>query len=327
MVGFSKLAGSDEERTLARLRALRSDLIDPTIAVHNGRIVKRTGDGVLIEFRSVVDAVRCAIEMQNGMIERNARAGTLTHLLLHRLRQALRTLAQCLERAPLRIDRAVGVAFAEAALGLAHGVAGTAEVVDVALALALALLARLTLLVRAETAVLELFEQLVQPVAQRLLALPQVAERVALLALLPLLALLSLLALLPLPALLPTLAAAPALVLTLTEGAVAQFLLVVDHVAELVELLHHLAEVVAVHVRRRHLQVFHHLLELLQQLTRGVLSAVARHVFQAVEQTLEVLRAQHARIAVERTRELLIVLELLLHRLHYGPSAQLVHHS
>jgi adenylate cyclase len=72
VVGFSKRAGSDEERTLARLRALRSDLIDPTIAVHNGRIVKRTGDGVLIEFRSVVDAVRCAIEMQNGMIERNA---------------------------------------------------------------------------------------------------------------------------------------------------------------------------------------------------------------------------------------------------------------
>ena len=72
VVGFSKLAGSDEGRTLARLRALRSDLIDPTIAVHNGRIVKRTGDSVLIEFRSVVDAVRCAIEMQNGMIERNA---------------------------------------------------------------------------------------------------------------------------------------------------------------------------------------------------------------------------------------------------------------
>ena len=64
--------GSDEERTLARLRALRSDLIDPTIAVHNGRIVKRTGDGSIIEFRSVVDAVRCAIEVQNGMVERNA---------------------------------------------------------------------------------------------------------------------------------------------------------------------------------------------------------------------------------------------------------------
>ena len=57
---------------LARLRALRSDLIDPVISVHNGRVVKRTGDGVLVEFRSVVDAVRCAIEMQNGLIERNA---------------------------------------------------------------------------------------------------------------------------------------------------------------------------------------------------------------------------------------------------------------
>ena len=57
VVGYSKLAGADEERTLARLRALRSDLIDPTIALHHGRVVKRTGDGVLIEFRSVVDAV------------------------------------------------------------------------------------------------------------------------------------------------------------------------------------------------------------------------------------------------------------------------------
>ena len=56
----------------ARLRTLRSDLIDPTIAVHNGRIVKRTGDGALVEFRSVVDAVRCAIEIQNAMVERNA---------------------------------------------------------------------------------------------------------------------------------------------------------------------------------------------------------------------------------------------------------------
>ena len=72
VVGYSRLAGADEDRTLARLRALRSDLIDPTIAVHHGRVVKRTGDGSLIEFRSVVDAVRCAIEVQNGMIERNA---------------------------------------------------------------------------------------------------------------------------------------------------------------------------------------------------------------------------------------------------------------
>ena len=72
VVGYSRLAGADEERTLARLRALRSDLIDPAIAAHHGRIVKRTGDGSLIEFRSVVDAVRCAIEVQNGMVERNA---------------------------------------------------------------------------------------------------------------------------------------------------------------------------------------------------------------------------------------------------------------
>ena len=72
VVGYSRLASADEDRTLARLRALRSDLIDPTIAVHNGRMVKRTGDGSLVEFRSVVDAVRCAIEVQNGMVERNA---------------------------------------------------------------------------------------------------------------------------------------------------------------------------------------------------------------------------------------------------------------
>jgi adenylate cyclase len=72
VVGYSRLAGADEDRTLARLRALRSDLIDPTIALHHGRVVKRTGDGSIIEFRSVVDAVRCAIEVQSGMVERNA---------------------------------------------------------------------------------------------------------------------------------------------------------------------------------------------------------------------------------------------------------------
>ncbi len=71
VVGFSRLAGADEDRTLARLRALRSDLIDPTISVHNGRVVKRTGDGTLVEFRSVVDAVRCALEIQHAMVERN----------------------------------------------------------------------------------------------------------------------------------------------------------------------------------------------------------------------------------------------------------------
>jgi adenylate cyclase len=72
VVGYSRLAGADEEGTLARLRALRSDLIDPAVDTHHGRIVKRTGDGSLIEFRSVVDAVRCAIEVQNGLIKRNA---------------------------------------------------------------------------------------------------------------------------------------------------------------------------------------------------------------------------------------------------------------
>jgi TolB-like protein/class 3 adenylate cyclase len=72
VVGYSRLAGADEEGTLARLRALRSDLIDPAVATYHGRVVKRTGDGSLIEFRSMVDAVRCAVELQTGMVERNA---------------------------------------------------------------------------------------------------------------------------------------------------------------------------------------------------------------------------------------------------------------
>jgi adenylate cyclase len=72
VVGYSRLASEDEDRTLARLRALRSDLVDPTIAVHNGRVFKRTGDGALVEFRSAVDAVRCAMEVQSAMVDRNA---------------------------------------------------------------------------------------------------------------------------------------------------------------------------------------------------------------------------------------------------------------
>ena len=71
VVGYCRLAGVDEDRTLPRLRGLCSDLIDPASAAHHWRIVKRTGDGSIIEFRSVVDAVRCAIEVQNGLIERN----------------------------------------------------------------------------------------------------------------------------------------------------------------------------------------------------------------------------------------------------------------
>jgi len=72
IVGYSRLTGTDEEGTLARLRALRGDLIDPTIAAHNGRLVKRTGDGAIVEFRSVVEAVRCAMEVREGFAERNA---------------------------------------------------------------------------------------------------------------------------------------------------------------------------------------------------------------------------------------------------------------
>jgi TolB-like protein/class 3 adenylate cyclase len=71
VVGYGHLASTDEERTLARLRTLLGDLIEPAIAAHHGRIVKRTGDGFIAEFRSVVDAARCAIEVQTGMIERN----------------------------------------------------------------------------------------------------------------------------------------------------------------------------------------------------------------------------------------------------------------
>src|ERR1700681_3822271 len=72
VVGYSRLASADEDRTLTRLRALRGDLIDPAIEANHGRVVKQTGDGILVEFRSVVDAVRCAIEVQNGMVERNS---------------------------------------------------------------------------------------------------------------------------------------------------------------------------------------------------------------------------------------------------------------
>ena len=75
VVGYSRLAGADEDRILARLRALRSDLIDPTIAVHHGRIVKRTGDGSIIEFRSVVDAVRCAIVSLHGLLSHHHQQG------------------------------------------------------------------------------------------------------------------------------------------------------------------------------------------------------------------------------------------------------------
>ena len=72
VAGYSRLMGEDEEGTLAALRAVRRELGDPKIAEHSGRIVKTTGDGLLVEFASVVDAVRCAVEIQREIIDRNA---------------------------------------------------------------------------------------------------------------------------------------------------------------------------------------------------------------------------------------------------------------
>src|SRR5215831_9753999 len=72
VAGYSRLIGEDEAGTLARLRTHRRELIDPTIAEHKGRIVKTTGDGLLVEFPSVVEAVACAVAIQRGMAERNA---------------------------------------------------------------------------------------------------------------------------------------------------------------------------------------------------------------------------------------------------------------
>jgi len=72
VAGYSRLMGADEEGTLERLKAHRRELIDPKISEHSGRIVKTTGDGLLVEFASVVDAVRCAVEIQRAMADRNA---------------------------------------------------------------------------------------------------------------------------------------------------------------------------------------------------------------------------------------------------------------
>src|SRR5205807_381241 len=75
VAGYSRLMGADEEGTLERLKALRRELLDPTIVEHRGRIVKTTGDGLLVEFASVVDAVRCAVAVQQAMPERNTGVG------------------------------------------------------------------------------------------------------------------------------------------------------------------------------------------------------------------------------------------------------------
>src|ERR1051326_740108 len=74
VAGYSRLIGEDEAGTLGRLKAVRARVIDPAIAEHRGRIVKTTGDGILVEFGSVVDALRCATEVQSAIAERNAAA-------------------------------------------------------------------------------------------------------------------------------------------------------------------------------------------------------------------------------------------------------------
>jgi hypothetical protein len=78
VAGYSRLIGLDEEGTLKRLRKLRRELINPAVTLHRGRIVKTTGDGILIEFPSVVDAVRCAVDVQRGMLRTGGRTPIFT---------------------------------------------------------------------------------------------------------------------------------------------------------------------------------------------------------------------------------------------------------
>src|SRR5262244_3550676 len=73
IAGYSRVMGADEEGTLRQLKSHRKELVDPKITEHRGRIVKTTGDGMLVEFVSVVDAVRCSVDIQRGMLERNSK--------------------------------------------------------------------------------------------------------------------------------------------------------------------------------------------------------------------------------------------------------------
>ena len=84
VAGYSRLMGADEEGTLDRLKALRRELSDPKIKEHRGRIVKTTGDGLLIEFASVVDAVRCAVEVQREMADRHGDMPSDRRIEFHR---------------------------------------------------------------------------------------------------------------------------------------------------------------------------------------------------------------------------------------------------
>jgi class 3 adenylate cyclase len=88
VAGYSRLTGADEEGTIARLRAMRDEVIDPGIAAHQGRIVKTMGDGFLAEFASVVDALRCAVALQRTLAEHNDRSGSRNLLLWGQVAQA-----------------------------------------------------------------------------------------------------------------------------------------------------------------------------------------------------------------------------------------------
>src|SRR6185437_3658486 len=167
--------------------------------------------------------------------------------------------AHGLERPTLAVYRAVGIALAKFAFGFAHSFTGAAQLIHIALALAL-------------------------------LVLLQIAQ------------------LLPALTLLLTLAVAPH-ILALFEGLVAQLLLFADHIAQLIQRRHHIVvAIVTLRAGPRHLQILEHRLQFFQQLARGLLVAGARQIFQPIEHALEILLAEHAGIAVERTRELLRIL-------------------
>src|SRR5262249_51936556 len=152
-------------------------------------------------------------------------AGADHALLLHRLRQILRAAAEGLERTALGIDSGIRIALSEFALGVAHGFAGTPELIHLALAL-------LTL---SKTTFAQFLHQFLELVAQRLLVVPQLSHLIALLALLPLLSAL------------PALAVTP-LILAVLEGPIAQLLLLADHVTQLVQRRHHVVITVPIHL-------------------------------------------------------------------------------